>query len=285
MADARFDPPLEHCPLCRCERLARFDHDSKGLSIDRCRDCGLWFMNPQYTESYLEHYYATYIKPDEREGKEAQEKARQKRAGLQALTRWRRGGRFLAVGCGGGLELEIARELGFTVEGYDVDPATTQEVARRLGVPVHAGAFSDLQLPDGGFDCIYLDQVLEHLKNPADYLRRLRRLLKPDGVVYIGVPNLASFSARLKTLQGRLGLKRGSRGRHYDTDHHLMHFRPRPLQRILEREFRFEVLAVLGDPRVGISPLRFRLARRHPLLCSRFVVIARPAGGAAGSRI
>lgn len=233
------------------------------------------FMNPQYTDQYLAEYYASYITPTERDGRERKLKRRQKSAALALVQRYRRVGRFLGVGCGGGLELEMARDLGFTPEGYDVDPATTREVAERLGLPIHCGDFMTLALTPASYDCIFADQMLEHPRNPAAYLRRFRELLAPDGVLYLGVPNLASFSARLKTAQDRLGLKHRRRGRHWDTDHHLFHYTPASLRRLLTREFGYEVLCLAGDPRIEIAPWRYRLARRQPAMCSRLAVIAR----------
>ena len=127
------------------------------------------------------------------------------------------------------------------------------------------------------YACIFADQMLEHPKDPAAYLRRFRELLTPDGVLYIGVPNLGSLNAYFKTIRGRLGLKRRNRGSHYDTDHHLFHYTPAALRGLLTDEFGFEVLCVAGDPRVEITPTRYRLARRVPALCSRLAVVARPA--------
>jgi len=235
------------------------------------------FMNPQFTEQHLIDFYTSYITPSERDGKETDLKRRHKQAAFSLIEEFRRSGRFLAVGCGGGLELELAREYGFAPEGYDVDPATTAAVAARLGLPVHSGEFADLDLPPASFGCIFADQMLEHPRDPADYLRRFRDLLEPEGVLYLVVPNLASNSAILKTARGRLGLKRRSRGSHYDTDHHLFHYTPATLRHLLEREFGFEVLRLVGDPRVEISSVRYRLARRHPAFCSRLAVVARPA--------
>jgi 2-polyprenyl-3-methyl-5-hydroxy-6-metoxy-1,4-benzoquinol methylase len=275
-----FDEKLTRCPLCQSQDFRYFDRDSKGVSIDVCRGCGSLFMNPQYTDSYLNDYYATYTRPEGVAGDETEERKLQKKAALVLLNAHQPGGRLLAVGCGGGLELEIARDMGYEVEGYDVDPATTSQVADRLGVPVHTGEFTRIPREDHFYDCIFLDQVLEHVKDPAAYLRHIHRLLKADGVVYFGVPNLASYSAELKTLQGRLGLKNRSRGRHYDTDHHLLYFKPKVLKQLLEAHFSFKVLEVAGDPRVTISRLRFRLARVNNRLCSRFVVIARPSSRA-----
>jgi SAM-dependent methyltransferase len=277
IASPTFDPRLERCPLCRSARLIAHDRDARGITLDRCRDCGVVFCNPQYTADHLARYYAAYVTPAELDGRVPERWRLRKLAAFDWIERFRHGGRFLAFGCGGGLELEIARARGFDVEGYDVDPAATARVAGRLGLPVHCGAFDQLELPQASFGCVFADQVLEHLRDPAGSLRRFRELLQPDGVLYLGVPNLASWSARQKTLLGRLGLKGGRRGSHYDTDHHLFHFSPVVLRRLLTREFGFEVLAVAGDPWLDIHPLRRRLACRHPAFCSRLAVVARPA--------
>jgi len=221
MTGKQFDQPLVACPLCGSSALGLYDHDHKGVKIDSCKGCNLYFMNPQYTDAYLNEYYANYFDADQRTGNESTEKNQQKQAAIDLLLSYKHSGRFLAIGCGAGLELELSREAGFTVEGYDVDAEVTQEVSERIGVPVYSGDFAELNLPDDHYDCMFLDQVLEHPKDPATYLREIGRLLKSDGVVYIGVPNLASFSSMLKTLLGRLGLKKRSRGNHYDTDHHL----------------------------------------------------------------
>lgn len=273
-----FDARLSCCPLCGSSEVKPFDRDSKGVTIDRCGACGLMFMNPQYTDAYLDDFYATYFQTYSAGKEQIEEDRLQKEGALDLVSRFKGGGRFLGVGCGDGKELEVARQRGFAVEGYDVDPETTGRVAASLGVPVHSGPFTEIPIPDHSFDCIFLDQVLEHLKDPATYLRHIHRLVKSDGVVYIGVPNLASYSLEWKGWQGRRGLKEKTRGRHYDTSHHLLYFKPGVLKNLLEKHFSFQVLALRGDPRVSISPLRFRLARWNHRLCSRFVVIARPSG-------
>lgn len=47
----------------------------------------------------------------------------------------------------------------------------------------------DTELDENHFDFIYVDSVLEHVLNPMDYLNKINKILKPDGILYIGVPN------------------------------------------------------------------------------------------------
>jgi len=46
------------------------------------------------------------------------------------------------------------------------------------------------------FDFIVLLDVLEHLPKPMDYLREVRALLAPGGLILVSVPNVAHWSVR-----------------------------------------------------------------------------------------
>lgn len=189
-------------------------------------------------------------------------------------------GRFLSIGSGSGDELRTAMSRGWFVEGFDVDAATTERLAKELGVPVYSGDLTTAPLPTGAYDCVYMDQVLEHPKEPAPYLRLSHRVLKPTGVLYIGVPNIDSLATMWKTFLGKHNLK-PLRGRHYDSWHHLFYYSPRTLPRILETYFGFDVLRVEGDPfpdaHSGLgSRLANGLRRRFPVLDSSFRMVARP---------
>jgi SAM-dependent methyltransferase len=274
-----FDAPLAACPLCSSRQIASFVTDHRQISIWRCGDCQLRFMNPQYSDAALGEYYARYTSRDPAEllaGRNASRRAR-KQGNIDLLKPLvRAGGRVLSVGCGDGLELLLLRESGFRVEAYDVDPATATAVESATGIRVHSGDLFDLPIERRAFDCVFLDQVLEHPKNPADYLRLIRELLAPGGLCYLGVPNIGSLSHRLKTLRDRLGLRAADRiGRHYDTWHHIHYYRPAVFRRTLPRRFGLEIVSILGEPEPGAGRLSHGLRRKYPLLESTMIVMAR----------
>lgn len=271
-----YDPPLNRCPACESAETRHDDHDFRGHHIWLCARCGTWFMNPPYSDRHLRNYYAGYITRETPE--RVAWRRRQKEARFRILARFCPSGKCLCVGCGDGLELDVARKWGYKVEGCDVDPATTQRVGESLGVPVHAGFLPDLNLPEGDYACIYMDQVLEHLKTPRHYLRTARRLLRPGGILYIGLPNLGSISCVVKTRLGKMGLKKATRGRHYGTRHHLLGFAPGPFRKLLSDVYDFEVLRVMGDPAPSRGFIRAALERRLPVLGSTFILIARKPG-------
>lgn len=280
---AEFDAPLVACPLCGSDRLKGFDRDAWSITISRCAFCDVRFMNPLYTDRALEAFYASYTDDFERtqSAERRERRQRAKNGNLALVESFVRPGRMMSVGSGDGMEIEVGLRRGWSVTGFDVDRDAAEAVAVRTGAPVLSGSLFDHDLADAEFECVFMDQVLEHPKNPGDYLRLAHRLLRPNGVLYIGTPNIGSISSRAKRLQGRVGSKRKSRGKHYDTWHHLFYYTPRALRNVLEHYYNFDVLLHQGDPKPmkGAGPLR-RVAdgirRRYPLMDSSQRVIARP---------
>lgn len=274
-----FDPALQACILCGAHVLRPLLVDLRGCRIARCRECGVAFMNPQYTDAHLAAFYAGYINlhPGEQDTRKfrlrPEVRAAGKRRALQEVQRRAPGGRILLVGCGDGLELGIAKDLGLVPEGYDVDAKTTQQLAARHGTVVHCGSFHALVGKAGPYDAVFLDQVIEHPKDPARYLETCVALLRPGGVLYLGTPNLASLSNRLKTLADRLSLRR-KKGRHFNTKHHLTFFTPTVLTRHLRR-LGLEILLVRGSFKPQQNPLVAALGRLHANFDSSFLVLAR----------
>lgn len=282
---AEYDPALVHCPLCGSKDLVFFDADFRRHRIDRCGTCGVAFMNPQYSDAHLQRFYSTYISVHDQAAPTP--KRRRSRPEIRAASKARclglmakhvARGCVLMVGCGDGLELEIARREGWQPHGYDIDPATTAAVSARFGVPVHSGRFDELAGIPGGYDGLFMDQVIEHPKNPADYLRHSHRLLRDGGVLFLGTPNTGSISNRLKTFVGRFGLRPARRGKHYNTKHHIFFYTPAVVRGLLER-YGFEVLELRGSMKPQLNPVTAVLGRWFPNLDSGLIAVARKRSG------
>jgi SAM-dependent methyltransferase len=104
------------------------------------------------------------------------------------------GQRVLDVGCGPGtITADLAELVGPTGRVVAVD--TSAEVlaqaaehiaARGLGnVDFAVADVHDLPYPAGEFDVVHAHQVLQHLADPVDALRQMRRVLAPGGVLAV----------------------------------------------------------------------------------------------------
>jgi SAM-dependent methyltransferase len=104
---------------------------------------------------------------------------------------------LLDYGCGDGGYLETLGGHGFRLLGYEPDPGQAARLAERLGVPVRADLERLLACHSGTLDVVTLHMVLEHLTDPDGALATARHLLKPGGTLYVVVPHVDSFEARL----------------------------------------------------------------------------------------
>ena len=275
-----YDAPLDACPLCAGRHTYRFHHDDKGRHIERCAECGVQFMNPQYRDEYLSAYYAAYTPGAGDCDPAAEEADRFQHDYLLDLIEERTGGpgRLLDVGCGRGGLLRAARDRGWRPTGCDVDPETVRRIAERHDLEIHAGELADLPLADRSFDVVAMNHVLEHLKDPGPAIDRVQSLLRPGGLLFVALPNIEGLSSRLKLDLERMGLRRRGVGAHYDADHHLLFFTPDTLSRFLAARG-FDVFHRQSAPKIraGESP-RLRTLRRRTsdrlLLRSSFLVLA-----------
>ncbi len=104
--------------------------------------------------------------------------------------------RILEVGCGQGVfGARLRAELGAQVWGIELDPLAAAMAAERLDRVLvgDACALSDT-LPDAFFDCVVLNDLLEHLVQPESLLARLRPKLAPAGCVVASLPNVRHFA-------------------------------------------------------------------------------------------
>lgn len=105
----------------------------------------------------------------------------------QVLETVRPPGRALEIGCGHGAFVSLLREVGFDAIGMELSPWIVEFARKTFGVPVLQGTLETLEL-EPGFTCITAFDVLEHLADPLDTVRRCARLLAPDGVLLLQTP-------------------------------------------------------------------------------------------------
>ena len=111
---------------------------------------------------------------------------------------------------------------GWEVQGTELSEAAAG-AARALGYPVHVGSPGSARWADGSFDAVTMWHTLEHWPEPAEALVQVARLLRPGGVLLVGVPNFGSPEALLARAAWF----------HLDVPRHLVHFTPATLEAAL----------------------------------------------------
>lgn len=108
----------------------------------------------------------------------------------------------LEIGCGRGLTGELIQaEVGCRVTGVELNPVAAAEARSRLH-EVLVGDVESLPL-EAGFDAIVALELIEHLVDPLQFLRRMIGLLRPGGRLVLSTPNIAHHAIVSDLLAGR----------------------------------------------------------------------------------
>ena len=99
---------------------------------------------------------------------------------------------FLEGGCGDCQYLRYFADRGYRMVGVDFAKETVHKVNKLLPhLMVTVGDILNLPFPDNYFDAYYSGGVIEHFEEGVDKpLREAYRVLKPDGYLFVTVPNI-----------------------------------------------------------------------------------------------
>tara|TARA_B100000941_G_scaffold290110_1_gene271173 strand:- start:2102 stop:2983 length:882 start_codon:yes stop_codon:yes gene_type:complete len=96
---------------------------------------------------------------------------------------------ILDVGCGWGLALQFFKKKGYDCYGFD--PAKEAvEYGCKKGLKIKHAGLKSLDVFDGKkFDIISLFNVLEHMSDPVEVIKQIKKIIKKNGILVIDVPN------------------------------------------------------------------------------------------------
>ena len=161
-----------------------------------CHRCGLVYASPQPTAADLEELYAGEYGGVRSGGPDSfylDRKDYDATLRLEFIRRQVPGehGRALEIGAGAGNLLAALKRDGWDVVGIEPTPAYAAYAREALGVPVSEGFFDEGAFEPQSFDLVIMAEVLEHFPDPLAALRSIRHVLRPQGHLYLDVPNTA----------------------------------------------------------------------------------------------
>ncbi len=184
------DVPIEEF---RCTTSALGIHDD----ILECRRCGLLSSAPTLLPEEIVARYEDVVDEEylsqEEERRELFAWVSERLDGYHVPGR-----RLLEVGANIGLFLAVAAERGWEASGIEPSAWAVEQGRARFGVDLRQGAIETVAVAPGSVDAIVMLDVLEHLADPAEALRRLRPMVADTGVLALATVNVDGLHGRLR---------------------------------------------------------------------------------------
>lgn len=242
---------LSRCPICESDQFEPFlrceDYtvSRETFQIVNCKNCGFKFTNPRPEESQLGKFYKSeeYVSHSNTNKGFINSTYQSVRKytllkKLQLISKYFKTGKILDIGCGTGEFLNTCKNAKWITIGIEPDNDARQMAIKNFELDVRDE--SELKnLSDQSFDVISMWHVLEHVPKLNERIEELKRLIKPNGIIIIAVPNCDSLDAKIYTEFWAA----------YDLPRHLYHFTPKDIESIFRKHSMkvFRILPMIFD--------------------------------------
>ncbi len=224
---------IESCPLCGHpdfeQLMSCTDYYKSGEQFDiySCKHCGFRFTQAFPVASEIGVYYEapSYIShTDTHKGlmngiyHRVRSYMLRRKAKLVEQQCGKKQGRLLDVGAGTGYFATTMQQRGWQVDAIEksADARSAGNTLFGLQMMPDEALFTQ---PIATYDVITLWHVLEHIEPLKQSCEQLKKLLKPDGILVVALPNCSSYDAK----------HYGKEWAAYNVPRHLWHFTPTTL--------------------------------------------------------
>jgi len=239
------------CPLCRMAKyrflfkVKDYQHvtTTKSFSLVRCENCDVGYLVPFPAKEEVDSFYVDsfYISHDgvskednaelllERRSEQLENKAK--------LLPEVDGGKLMDIGAQKGDFIHWISMKGWDVHGVELPG----KVNNFFSHPMTYGDFLTIDIKKQHYDCVTMWAVLEHVYDPAGYVKKISESLKSGGS-FIGI------ATNLNSIQGRF----------FGTDdypRHLTIYTKKSLKNLLEREG-FKIERIWTDQKIFESSVK-----------------------------
>jgi len=234
------------CNVCE-EDCADHFFIENGYSVVKCQKCGLVYVNPRpinydhKTEDIKEDQYNCYIREYIANRNSHEYRSREILKNILKLKPTR--GKLLEIGCAAGFFLKTARDMGWSVEGVEPEELNAKYAIDKLNLDVNITPIESMQLPVNHFDIIVALNVLSHLKDPKEFFKKIRVMLKSDGLFVFETGNKGGLRSKW---QGEI------LGETWLTPEHMYHFSEKSLA-LMIKDVGFKEISLSTTSTVDLS--------------------------------
>lgn len=226
-------------------------------SIYQCSVCKLLLTdndkslrNSINKKTYSQNYINDYLKYRKKD------LIRSFKGDLVDIEKRKFGGNILDIGCGPGLLLYVFKKYSkypWKLFGIDINVKSINVAHKIINANYKVMPVNKIDYVDNFFDCICCYDILEHLISIDDSLNQIKRVLKPDGLLVIQVPNYLSLMQMLSKEDWDW----------WCVPDHVLHFNIYTIKTILEQHgFKIVKLRTRNSANIFVKNVQGHLKRR-----------------------
>lgn len=226
-------PIPTECILCDSSHISvLFKKDEYAMT--KCRNCGLIYRFPQVIrEKYLRDVQKHYLEVDPAFKVAYSRKGLYERFLNQIKHIKGKSARLLDIGCGMGYFLFLAKNDGWNAFGLELSPDLVKMGIKNYGLDIQCADFEESKFPESYFDVVTLWNVFDELPGPLGSIHKIKKILKPGGILYMRIPNASFhlFTYRIQQTLKKLHLEHLMPSQ--SSIFHIFNFKKKTLHRIL----------------------------------------------------
>lgn len=186
---------MNNCPICESTKVKEL-LSWKKYSIQKCTDCKLIFATPLPSDKELTEFYQGFMfnKPEEYE---IQKQIKTRKKELKNLFKLPKqmdglsGKKFLDYGGGTGVAFKTISEFGIDSYYHDLDEEAKGFSKKYFGLTKEK-IVDEITSCTIQFDYIFSDNVIEHVKDPQEFVLNLMNQLNSGGKIIIKTPHASN---------------------------------------------------------------------------------------------
>jgi|APSaa5957512535_1039671.scaffolds.fasta_scaffold00525_26 2-polyprenyl-3-methyl-5-hydroxy-6-metoxy-1,4-benzoquinol methylase len=190
-----------NCIICNSsnfELLSEKDRYGLSMSVVICKKCGLVQTSPRMNENTIREFYNNEYREIYEKGESVTERSFQAEYDkgkvinnfITNVTNEKIIKKFVVeIGTGSGGILQFFKDAGNEIFGVDLDSKCIQ-FGKNKGLNLDVGTLQKLSEIKKHPDLVIYSHVLEHLSNPIEELKTIKKFLHPSSILYVEVPGL-----------------------------------------------------------------------------------------------
>ncbi len=189
---------IKKCPVCDSQDFKKiFIKKWSQNNFIKCANCKLIFQNPRESlQKTLSRYDKNYFKYELENQYNFFNLVKKTLSDYKIIEKLKKGSRILEIGSATGLFLSYMNSLGFDSTGIEICKESVEYGKKNYKVNLLNCSLEDANLKDNSFDLIHFSHLIEHLNDPFNFLLRVNRLLKDDGLAILTTPNSKGMFAK-----------------------------------------------------------------------------------------